>query len=354
MTFARTIRPGIIARYFEHLPVNDRTPVVTLHEGDTPLLRSDHLSREIAADVFLKYEGLNPTGSFKDRGMTVAISKAVEEGARAVVCASTGNTAASASAYAARAGLRCGVLIPRGHVAAGKLAQAVAHGATVVEVNGSFDTALSMTQKIATESEITLVNSINPFRIDGQKTGAYEVVEQLGGAPDYQFMPVGNAGNITAYWRGYNEAVALGWSSQRPHMFGWQAEGADPIVRGEVVEHPETIATAIRIGNPASWAGALAAADESEGAIGSVSDDEILTAYRDLAREGIFVEPASAAGVAGLRRAHGEGRVPPGSVVVCILTGHGLKDPERAVREAVSPPIPVGSVDDVAAALDLI
>lgn len=353
MSHVHTASRGVIARFFEHLPVSDRTPIVTLHEGSTPLLRSDRLSREVGAEVFLKYEGLNPTGSFKDRGMTVAISKALEQGARAVVCASTGNTAASAAAYAGRADMGCGVVIPRGHVALGKLAQAVAHGATVVEVEGSFDTALRMTQQLAQSQEVTLVNSINPYRIEGQKTAAFEIVEQLGNAPDLHFMPVGNAGNITAYWRGYKEVQGTGSTGSLPRMFGWQAAGADPIVRGQVVEAPETIATAIRIGNPASWSGAVAAAEESDGSIRSVTDDEILQAYRDLAREGVFVEPASAASVAGLRRADRDGQVERDSIVVCVLTGHGLKDPDRAVAEAGVRAAPARSVEDVASALGL-
>lgn len=354
MTSASTRRGGgIIERWRDYLPVGADTPVVSLNEGETPLILSERLSHETGATVWLKYEGLNPTGSFKDRGMTVAVSKAVEEGARVVVCASTGNTSASAAAYAGRAGIRCGVLIPRGNVAGGKLAQAVAHGAVVVEVDANFDVALTMSRELARYDEVTLVNSINPFRIEGQKTAAFEIVEQLGSAPDFHFMPVGNAGNITAYWRGYGEALSLHWTDRVPRMFGWQAKGADPIVRGVVIDDPETIATAIRIGNPASWQGAVDAAAESNGSIGSVSDAEILKAYHALAGEGIFVEPASAASVAGLRRVHEAGGLDSGTTVVCVLTGHGLKDPDRAISEAGGPALAVGNVDELAVAFGL-
>ncbi|MDQ3955378.1 MAG: threonine synthase [Actinomycetota bacterium] len=328
---------GIIARYREHLPINDATPIMTLGEGNTPLVHSGRLSEEVGADVWLKFEGLNPTGSFKDRGMTVAISKALEEGARAVVCASTGNTSASAAAYAARAGIACGVLIPEGNVALGKLAQALMHGARVLEVKENFDRALHLVKELAAEHPVTVVNSINPFRIEGQKTAAFEIVQSLGRSPDLHVMPVGNAGNITAYWRGYREAQEQGWAGSVPKMVGFQAEGASPIVRNEVVEQPTTVATAIRIGNPASWEGALTAARDSGGDIAAVRDKEIIEAHRDLAHEGLFVELASAAGVAGLRQLAQEGRVEPGSVVTCVLTGHGLKDPEWAVSAAARP-----------------
>ena len=310
------------------------TPVVSLGEGDTPLLRSESLSDRTGAHVFLKYEGLNPTGSFKDRGMTLAVSKAVEAGAGAVVCASTGNTSASAAAYAAKAGLVCAVLVPEGFVALGKLAQALVHGARVVEIEGNFDVALTLTKEIARSGEITLVNSVNPHRIEGQKTAAFEIVEALGGAPDLNLIPVGNAGNITAYWKGYREALEAGWSETTPAMHGFQAEGAAPIVTGVAVAEPDTIATAIRIGNPASWEGANEAVSASNGSISAVSDPEILEAYSMLAREGIFVEPASAASVAGLLKMSSDKRVPAGARVVCILTGHGLKDPERALAMA--------------------
>jgi threonine synthase len=331
-------RRGIIVRYREHLPVTDDTPVVTLDEGDTPLIFSERLSTETGAEVWLKYEGANPTGSFKDRGMTVAISKALEEGSELVVCASTGNTSASAAAYAARAGLTCVVLIPEGNVALGKLAQALAHGARVIEIEGNFDQALELTGELTWSRPIALVNSINPFRIEGQKTAAFEVVEALGDAPDLHIMPVGNAGNITAYWRGYCEAAAAGWARARPAMFGFQAEGANPIVRGHPIDDPTTVATAIRIGNPASWAGALDAADASGGQIRSVRDKEILEAYRSLAAEGLFVELASAAAVAGLRQLAGAGLVPPDARVACVLTGNGLKDPDWALAGAPRPP----------------
>ena len=330
-------RRGIIRRYFDQLPVSEATPIVTLDEGDTPLILSERISEEVGAEVWLKCEGLNPTGSFKDRGMTLAISKAVEEGSGAVLCASTGNTSASAAAYAARAGITCGVLIPRGNVALGKLAQALVHGATVLEIEGNFDRALELSKELAALHPVTLVNSINPFRIEGQKTAAFEIVEALGRAPDLHVMPVGNAGNITAYWKGYSEAQRKGATAGRPAMFGFQAEGAAPIVRGAVVDEPDTIATAIRIGNPASWQGALEAAEESDGGIQSVTDDDIVLAYRSLAREGIFVELASAAAVAGLRRLKAVGTVPPGAVIVCVLTGNGLKDPDRAIGDGARP-----------------
>lgn len=338
-------RRGIIRRFFDHLPVTQATPIVTLDEGDTPLIRSERLSEEVGADVWLKYEGLNPTGSFKDRGMTLAVSKALEEGSEAVICASTGNTSASAAAYAARAGLRCGVLIPTGKVALGKLAQALVHGARVVEIDGNFDHALTLTQRLASEHPFTLVNSVNPFRIQGQKTAAFEVAQALGRAPDLHVMPVGNAGNITSYWLGYQEAVTAGWATSTPRMFGFQAEGAAPIVLGHTVEEPETVATAIRIGNPASWEGATRAAEDSKGAIHAISDAEIIAAYQGLAREGLFVELASAASVAGLRKLHKMGVVEPGSVVVCVLTGHGLKDPDTALATG-TPPIPATAADE--------
>jgi threonine synthase len=328
---------GVIRRYAEYLPVSDSTPVVTLGEGDTPLIYSERLSQEVSAQVWLKYEGLNPTGSFKDRGMTVAISKALEEGSKAIVCASTGNTSASAAAYAGRAGLTCGVLIPEGNVALGKLAQALIHGATVVEIADNFDRALQLTRELAEGHPITIVNSINPNRIEGQKTAAFEIVESLGRAPDMHVMPVGNAGNITAYWRGYREAQDHGWSHELPRMFGMQAEGANPIVRGEVVADPRTVATAIRIGNPASWSGATDAASQSGGSIRSVRDKEIIEAHRFLAAEGVFVELASAASVAGLRLLHHEGLIPQDVVIVCVLTGHGLKDPDWAISAAPKP-----------------
>ena len=344
---------GIIRRYFEHLPVTESTPIVTLDEGDTPLIYSDRLSTEVGAEVWLKYEGVNPTGSFKDRGMTLAISKALEEGSSAVVCASTGNTSASAAAYAARAGMICAVLIPQGNVALGKLAQALVHGARVLEIEGNFDQALELTKDMSRTHPITLVNSINPFRIEGQKTAAFEIVEALGRAPDVHVMPVGNAGNITAYWRGYNEARTIGWTGLLPQMHGFQAEGANPIVRGEVVADPKTIATAIRIGNPASWSGATDAAESSGGGIYSVRDKEILEAYRSLAQEGIFVELASAAGVAGLRQLKDKGVIPAGSTVACVLTGHGLKDPDWAIAGAPRPKLVPADIGQILSELEL-
>jgi threonine synthase len=330
-------RRGVIRRYFEQLPVSDATPVVTLDEGDTPLIYSERLSQEVSAEVWLKYEGLNPTGSFKDRGMTLAISKALEEGTEAVVCASTGNTSASAAAYAARAGLSCAVLIPDSNVAVGKLAQALVHGARVLQVDGNFDRALGLVRRLAEERSITLVNSLNPYRIEGQKTGAFEIVEALGRAPDLHVMPVGNAGNITAYWRGYRHAAEIGWCASLPAMFGWQAAGADPLVRGEPISEPRTAASAIRIGKPASGARALEAARASGGRILSVSDADIVASYRALAAEGVFVELASAASVAGLRRMHAEGFVAEGAVACCVLTGHGLKDSDWAIATGPQP-----------------
>lgn len=332
---------GLIAKYKDRLPVSPRTPIVTLLEGNTPLVPAPRLARRAGlpeGSLFLKVEGANPTGSFKDRGMTLAVSKAVEEGARAVVCASTGNTAASAAAYAARAGLRCLVLLPRGAVAAGKLSQALIHGAEVIAVRGNFDVALALVREAAPAHGLTIVNSLNPYRLEGQKTAAFEVGEQLGRLPTHQFMPVGNAGNITAYWRGYKEFqdwYAHHHSARRlhlPKMFGFQAAGAAPLVLGRPVKHPRTVATAIRIGNPVTWQGALEARDESGGRIGSVTDREILEAYAFLAKEeGVFCEPSSAAGVAGLLKSAKKGlfqrvREP---AVVCVLTGHGLKDPDQ-------------------------
>jgi threonine synthase len=324
--------PCLIDRYAAYLPVTERTPRLTLGEGGTPLVRAPSLERETGLrEIWLKVEGQNPTGSFKDRGMVVAVAKALEAGARMVLCASTGNTAASAAAYAARAGLSCTVVLPAGQVAAGKLAQAIAHGANVVAVRGPFDAALGVVRSLAEQGEAILVNSLNPLRLEGQKTAAFEVCEQLGDAPDALFIPVGNAGNITAYWRGFVEAARSGLARGRPRMYGYQAEGAAPIVRGAPVAAPETVATAIRVGNPASWSGAVAARDESGGAIDAVSDEEILDAYGFLARsEGIFCEPASAAAVAGLRRRARDGSVRGMRRIVCVLTGSGLKDPDRA------------------------
>lgn len=329
----------MIRRYREFLPVSEATRVVTLNEGGTPLIEAPRIVSEIGGDfrLFVKYEGLNPTASFKDRGMTLAVTKAAERGASIVVCASTGNTSASAAAYAAAAGMTCLVLIPEGKIAYGKMAQALIHGARTLEVRGNFDDALDIVRELGERDEVEVVNSINPFRIQGQKTAAFEVCDALGDAPDMHFLPVGNAGNITAYWMGYKEYLEAGRSSGLPRMMGWQAEGAAPIVRGAPVEDPETIATAIRIGNPASWEHAVKAAAESSGAIDMVSDEEILDAHRMLARTaGIFVEPASAAGIAGLLKCHAAGGIPDGSTVVATVTGHGLKDPGVAVENSLA------------------
>jgi threonine synthase len=328
---------GLIEEYRSFLPVTEDTPVVTLLEGGTPLVPAPRLSERVGARVWLKVEGANPTGSFKDRGMTVAISKAVEEGAKAVVCGSTGNTSASAAAYAARAGLTCVVLIPDGHIALGKLAQALIHGARVLQLRANFDVCLDIVRELGDSAPVTVVNSINPYRIEGQKTGAFEIVDALGDAPDYHFIPVGNAGNITAYWKGYREYQDAGRITRLPRMMGFQAAGAAPIVEGHPIDDPQTIATAIRIGRPASWYGATAASSESGGGIHAVTDREILEAYRFLAQsESVFCEPASAASVAGLLNVG----VDPGSTVVCVLTGHGLKDPDIAISQ-IAVPLPI-------------
>ena len=348
---------GVIRRYREFLPVSEGTHAVTLNEGGTPLIETPGIVSDIGGDfrLFVKYEGLNPTASFKDRGMTLAVTKAAERGASIVVCASTGNTSASAAAYAAVAGMTCLVLIPEGKIAYGKMAQALIHGAQTLEVRGNFDDALEIVRRLGERDEIEVVNSINPFRIQGQKTAAFEVCDTLGDAPDMHFLPVGNAGNITAYWLGYNEYLEAGRSRRLPRMMGWQAEGAAPIVRGAPVENPETIATAIRIGNPASWEHAVKAATESSGAIDMVSDDEILDAQRLLARSaGIFVEPASAAGFAGLLKCHTAGNIPKGSTVVVTVTGHGLKDPRVAVENSLAESTVVDAdLDSVLAAIGL-
>jgi len=342
---------GIIEEYREHLPVDAQTPVVTLREGGTPLVVAEHLSELLRTPVHLKVEGANPTGSFKDRGMTMAISKAVQAGSLAVICASTGNTSASAAAYAARAGMTCAVLVPVGKIAMGKLAQALVHGAQLLEVEGNFDDCLNLARDLSQEYPVTLVNSVNPDRIEGQKTAAFEVMDFLGRAPDVHCLPVGNAGNITAYWRGYTERPV---ESGRPRMLGFQAAGAAPIVDGHPVAKPTTIATAIQIGNPASWQQALAARDESGGAIRAVSDRQILAAYKLLAtREGVFVEPSSAASVAGLLAAAEQGLVEPGETVVCTVTGHGLKDPDWAISGAARPRRIPAEATEAAAALGL-
>jgi threonine synthase len=347
---------GLINRFFDRLPVKDRAQVVTLHEGNTPLVAAGRLRDKIAPgiELYLKYDGLNPTCSFKDRGMTVAVTRAREEGSRAVICASTGNTSASAAAYAARAQMRAFVLIPEGKIAMGKLSQAVMHGATVIQVRGNFDEALELVREISEKHPITMVNSLNEDRIVGQKTAAFEIIETLGDAPDYHSLPVGNAGNITSYWMGYTEYRRDGMATKLPKMIGFQAEGAAPIVRGQVVKSPETIATAIRIGNPASWNRAVAARDESGGLIDMVTDDEILAAYRMIAStEGIFCEPASAASVAGVVKSAARGLFKKGDVVVCTLTGHGLKDPDTALRVSPQTHTVSPKMDEVMGVIDL-
>jgi threonine synthase len=333
---------GVIHGYRSYLPVTDATPVVSLNEGNTPLVRADHFAAAIGGDIqlWLKYEGLNPTCSFKDRGMTLAVSKAKERGAEVVICASTGNTSASAAAYAARAKMKCVVLLPHGKIALGKLAQALMYGATTIAIEGNFDQALHIVRELGETGQVEIVNSINPVRIEGQKTAALEICDQLGRAPDFHFLPVGNAGNITAYWKGYREYLNVKKIDHLPRMVGWQAAGAAPIVLGQAVADPQTIATAIRIGNPASWQGASLALKESKGSIGKVTDDEILEAYSLLARqEGIFVEPASASCLAGLIQCVKAGSIPEGSVVVATMTGHGLKDPDTALSTAGFEPI---------------
>jgi threonine synthase len=345
---------GVIEEYRDRLPVTDATPVVTLFEGGTPLVPAPHLSSLTGCDVHLKVEGLNPTGSFKDRGMTMAISKAAEEGSKTVICASTGNTSASAAAYAVRAGMVCAVLVPQGKIAMGKLAQALVHGARLLQVDGNFDDCLNLARDLADKYPVSLVNSVNEFRIQGQKTASFEICDALGDAPDIHCLPVGNAGNITAYWKGYCEYAADSVTTKRPKMRGFQAAGAAPIVRGEPVRSPTTIATAIRIGNPASWQQALAARDESGGAIEAVTDRDILNSYRLLARnEGVFVEPASAASIAGLLQGHREGTIPAGQRIVCTVTGNGLKDPEWAIAGAPAPTTIPAEVSAAAEELDL-
>lgn len=328
---------GVIHRYAAHLPVTPTTPVVTLLEGNTPLILVPNFVKAIGGefDLYLKYEGLNPTCSFKDRGMTLAVSKAKERGAQVVICASTGNTSASAAAYAARAGMKCVVLLPHGKIAMGKLAQALMHGAVTVSVQGNFDAALRIVRELGETGHVEVVNSINPVRIEGQKTAAFEICDALGDAPDFHFLPVGNAGNITAYWRGYREYHKAERCDTLPRMFGFQAAGAAPIVDGQPIENPSTIATAIRIGNPASWRAARAAIDDSNGHVGKVTDDEIIAAYKLLARtEGIFVEPASAAALAGIIKCHEAQLLAMGSLIAATMTGHGLKDPDTAIEAA--------------------
>ncbi len=324
---------GLIKKYAEFLSVTETTPVVTLNEGNTPLIKAENLAKKIGldAEIYFKFEGCNPTGSFKDRGMTMAVTKAKESGSNAIICASTGNTSASAAAYGAKAGLKTYIIIPDGYIALGKLSQAMMYGAEIIAIQGNFDKALEMVREISDKYPITLVNSVNPYRIEGQKTGAFEICEALGQAPDYHFIPVGNAGNITAYWKGYKEWHKLGKIKELPKMMGFEAEGAAAIVKGERIYNPETLATAIRIGNPASWKFAEQARDESNGMINYVTDDEIVEAYKLLASsEGILAEPASAASVAGLIKV--KSQVKEGSKIVCILTGNGLKDPDNAIK----------------------
>jgi len=345
---------GLIEEYRDRLPVTDKTPVVSLREGGTPLVYACTLSEMTGCEVWLKFEGANPTGSFKDRGMTMAISVAAERGSKAVICASTGNTSASAAAYATKAGMACGVLVPQGKIAMGKLAQAVVHGATILQLDGNFDDCLDIARDLAENYPVELVNSVNPVRIEGQKTASFEIVDLLGRAPDIHALPVGNAGNITAYWRGYTEYARDGIASSLPRMWGFQAAGSAPIVLGHKVDNPDTIATAIRIGNPASWQQAEAARDESGGLIDSVTDDEILSAYRLLAgKEGLFCEPASAAGVAGILKMSQAGQLDRGQVIVCTLTGNGLKDPQWALEGASDPILLPVDVVAAAAALEL-
>ncbi len=324
---------GILERYKEYLPVTEKTPILTLHEGNTPLIRAENLSKELGLDLYFKYEGLNPTGSFKDRGMVMAVAKAVEEGSTSIMCASTGNTSASAAAYAARANLTCYVLIPDGKIAMGKLAQAVMYGAKIIAINGNFDDALSIVKKITEEKPVTIVNSLNPYRLEGQKTAAFEIADELGEEPDILAIPVGNAGNISAYWKGFKEYYEKGKLKQLPKMHGYQAEGAAPLVKGKPVENPETVATAIRIGNPASWDKAERALAESNGRVDSVTDEEILAAQRLLtSKEGIFAEPASCASLAGVIKHRKLGYIEEGKRVVCVLTGNGLKDPDIVLK----------------------
>lgn len=337
---------GLLQTYREYLPVNERTPLLTLKEGNTPLIKAVNLSEELGIDLHFKFEGLNPTGSFKDRGMVMAVAKAMEEGSRTIMCASTGNTSAAAAAYAARGGLNCIVIIPNNNIALGKLAQAMIYGAKVIAIEGNFDRALEIVREITAKHPIALVNSVNPYRIEGQKTAAFEVVDQLGKAPDVLAIPVGNAGNISAYWKGFKEYHAAGISSSLPKMLGFEAEGAMAIVKGEPIANPETVATAIRIGNPASWKTAVAAAEESGGQINYVTDEEILEAYRKIAsREGIFAEPGSAASIAGVYKMKREGYFKGGESVVCVLTGHGLKDPNIAISTVNAEPLVVSDTE---------
>lgn len=337
---------GLLETYKSYLPINDNTPKLTLHEGNTPLIRADRLSEELGLDLYFKYEGLNPTGSFKDRGMVMAVAKAVEERSRTIMCASTGNTSAAAAAYAARAGLNCIVLIPNNNIALGKLAQAMIYGAKIIAIEGNFDRALEIVREITAKHPITLVNSVNPYRIEGQKTAAFEVCDQLGKAPDVLAIPVGNAGNISAYWKGFKEYHAAGKTDSLPRMVGFEAEGAMAIVKGEPIADPETVATAIRIGNPASWKTAVEAAEQSNGQINYVTDEQILEAYQLAAKEGVFAEPGSAASLAGVLKLHKEGYFKGGETVVSVLTGHGLKDPNIAIKTVAKEPLVVQDTEE--------
>jgi len=334
------LKKGVLLQYKKYLPITKKTPIFSIGEGDTPLVKCDRLARQYGCrELYFKLEGCHPTGSFKDRGMVMAVAKAVEDGSKAIICASTGNTSASAAAYAAYCGLQCIIVIPGGKIALGKLAQAIVYGAKIVAIDGNFDKALEIVRSLSERQPVTLVNSLNPYRIEGQKTAAYEIIDVLGDAPDYLFLPVGNAGNITAYWKGFKEYYAAGKATKKPKMYGFQAEGAAPIVRGHAIEKPETVATAIRIGNPASWEKAVAARDESGGIIDMVSDDEILAAQKIMAAEaGVFGEPASAAPLAGLIKLTKQGKKFSGKVIVCVVTGNGLKDTETALKKA--PKIP--------------
>lgn len=345
---------GLIERYRDYLPVSDKTPIISLKEGNTPLIALRNIPQSLGIDVeiFVKYEGLNPTGSFKDRGMTMAVSKAVEEGSKAIICASTGNTSAAAAAYAARAGIRSFVLIPEGKIALGKLAQAMILGAEVLQIRGNFDDGMQLVKELGESTPVTIVNSINPYRIQGQKTAALEIIDELGRAPDYHCLPVGNAGNITAYWAGYSDYRALDDSYRRPVMCGYQASGAAPFLRGGPVDNPETVATAIRIGNPQSWDGAVNAQTESGGWFDELSDEEILNAQKLLAsQEGVFCEPASAASIAGALRDIQRGKIKTGSMVVCTLTGNGLKDPDTAISLCSTPEVVDASFDHIQRAI---
>jgi threonine synthase len=338
--------PGLLEAYKEFLPINDETPLLTLHEGNTPLIKLENISKEWDVELYVKFEGANPTGSFKDRGMVMAVAKAIEEGSKTIICASTGNTSAAAAAYAARAGLHCIVVIPEGKIAMGKLAQAMMYGAEIVSIEGNFDQALQMVRNISEVEPITLVNSVNPFRLEGQKTAAFEVCDQLGFAPEILAIPVGNAGNISAYWKGFKEYESKKGTGL-PRMFGFEAAGAAALVHNRVFDNPETIATAIRIGNPASWNLAVAAVEESNGQFDEVTDDEILAAYKKIARsEGVFAEPASCASIAGVFKNLQNGKIPKGSKIVAVLTGNGLKDPDTAIQTSNIKPVQLPNDED--------